>query len=64
MTVDITKTISILTILLILLQFIVLLYLLYTSHIRFKEEKKSWKRFDELHRVALNNISKETDDKK
>ena len=50
------KIVTIMTGALVILQFIALIYMMYTNHIRFKEEKKVWKRSETMERALINSL--------
>lgn len=47
---------AVLALILMILQFIVLGYLMYTTHIRFKEDKKTWKRAEEMEKALIKSL--------
>lgn len=48
---------AILALILMILQFIVLGYLMYTTHVRFKEDKKTWKRAEAMEKALINSLT-------
>lgn len=51
---------SILLIILIIFQFGVMGYLLYTNHVKFKEDKKFWKKQEEISEEFLKQIREDS----
>lgn len=47
---------SVLMLALIIFQMILLGYLMYTTHVRFKEEKKTWKRAEEMEKTLIKSL--------
>jgi hypothetical protein len=50
------KIVTIMTGALVILQFVALIYMMYTNYIRFKEEKKVWKRAETMERALINSL--------
>lgn len=50
------KIVTIMTGALVILQFIALIYMMYTNHVRFREEKKVWKRAETMERALINSL--------
>lgn len=48
---------AVLALMLMILQFIVLGYLMYTTHVRFKEDKKTWKRAEAMEKALINSLT-------
>lgn len=50
------KIVTIMTGVLVILQFVALVYMMYTNYVRFKEEKKVWKRAETMERALINSL--------
>lgn len=48
---------TVLMLLLVVLQMGLLVYLAYTTHIRFKEDRKTWKRAEAMEKALINSLT-------